>query len=1175
MVGVCCGCIAKPASVQPRKTYNTLVPQLFAGEPIATDEAIDSSMRRKIQKLQEYVQVNPAKIPKVSRRLMRRIKATLLRPGDNLGYVKVAVHAYIYLLARSTDEVSSYSPGFFAREVVSGPDAVVPLLLKDMHIEMRTLGAELLAVFTRVQSQVDCQLDAIQVHVPQVCRAAQAALSADRKEQRLQEAAERRRQGDKLAVPNPLDLMARRDPAHVAALEVACLRCLSELVALCRRSKVLPQHLSDIQAVMLENLRVRDRGPGSGSEVLQAPDTPTTPAASSAVGAGLVAAGSGCGSLSGSAAGGSTAGGAAVGPSVVDVAFYQALDIQGAVPSGSHPRQLAGQLLSLMGAFTRDIATVHNILDSFYEYLDERHRWQERGIVKDLLAMLNASGSQHQFPMYASLLRHASSRRLALQDCAVVLSLAAEKGAALDECYSLAALALALHEVPRAWAQQARRSPRAMPLQAFLDLLKVGPAKESHTLPAAAPDTPSALFLNGLDAPATPGTPRALAQNSIASSANGAAAAAAASDRAAEKGDAAAYKQQLAQLKEAMLGAVRLLACRVGTATELCEAVAGALAAAAAELGLAAPGAGGSAAAGGAAGAAGPFAGLLALVGSGAGVSASGAGAAGGAGSGAAEAAAAKQAADASEAAAAVMMLQCAAAATEAFVAQCSSSSSQAQPALVLPAGALPAGLVRAALPLLRAAPALVRRPVQRVLLALLPAAGKGLPSDKLSGQLAEATLADMKRLLHADSSSSSSAAAAELAAEPRQLEEGLAAVDALLRACLAGPQARPTAALLVGRMLLQQQALWADCGYHAAGGGCGVCGAHAALLLANSQMAALADATGSQELLQQQLPLDPCSCSALQLHPRGLLVTGAPADAAASEAAVAALEQQQPASLQQGQALRLALGQAPRLVAEYGEQLQQLLDEQLSTRRSAASSDGGRGDKPQLAEKVNALLVKRMSTLRRDIVHVSELMRDSISRIQDITPAASLGAAGSSRLSDPGLPPSPLSLSAAEGAGGSSSSAGAGVAAPASPAVAPASRLAIDPISGVGVGSSAADAAAAAALAGLELPSPVPASEGLTGVHGIAGLAETGPSASNSRAATPHQLHPQQQQQQQQHAVDADGIQLQLMKQQASSKQRGKLSAVVSEALQQPIPAGAFVVRDVKISRLAGELDM
>lgn len=44
----------------------------------------------------------------------------------------------------------------------------VPLLLRDIHIEMRTLGAELLAVFTGVQSPVDSKLDAIQAHVPQV-----------------------------------------------------------------------------------------------------------------------------------------------------------------------------------------------------------------------------------------------------------------------------------------------------------------------------------------------------------------------------------------------------------------------------------------------------------------------------------------------------------------------------------------------------------------------------------------------------------------------------------------------------------------------------------------------------------------------------------------------------------------------------------------------------------------------------------------------------------------------------------------------------------------------------------------------------------------------------------------------------------------------------------------------
>lgn len=139
---------------------------------------------------------------------------------------------------------------------------------------------------------------------------AQAALAADRKEQRLQETAERRRAGDKLAVPDPIYLMARRcgdsggatapasqrslaqtwaqrrrtcaapcpmlrppppsapaaacvhcrlcahrDPAHVAALEVSCLRCLQAVTALCRRSKVVAQHISAIQAVTLDNLR--------------------------------------------------------------------------------------------------------------------------------------------------------------------------------------------------------------------------------------------------------------------------------------------------------------------------------------------------------------------------------------------------------------------------------------------------------------------------------------------------------------------------------------------------------------------------------------------------------------------------------------------------------------------------------------------------------------------------------------------------------------------------------------------------------------------------------------------------------------------------------------------------------------------------------------------------------
>jgi hypothetical protein len=78
-------------------------------------------------------------------------------------------------------------------------------------------------------------------------------------------------------------------------------------------------------------------------------------------------------------------------------------------------------------------------------------------LLQDLLAMLNASGSQHQFPMYASLLRHASSRRLALQDCAVVLGLAAEKVSccSLEHANALFGHALPLAcSSPEAWVSQ-------------------------------------------------------------------------------------------------------------------------------------------------------------------------------------------------------------------------------------------------------------------------------------------------------------------------------------------------------------------------------------------------------------------------------------------------------------------------------------------------------------------------------------------------------------------------------------------------------------------------------------------------------------------------------------------------------------------------------------------------
>eukprot|EP00775_Hariotina_reticulata_P007806 gene7806-8003_t len=519
MVGVCCGCIAKPASVQPRKTYNTLIGHLFEGQLIGTDQPIDSSLRRKIQKLQEYVQANPAKIPKVSRRLMRRIKATLLKPGDNLGYVKVAVHAYTYMLAKSADEFSSYSPSFFARELVSGADSVVPSLLHDIHIEMRTLGAELLAVFTKVQTPVDSKLDAIQSHIPLVCKAAQAALTADRKEQRLQETAERRRAGDKLAVPNPIDLMIRRAPAHVAALEVSCLRCLCAVVDLCRRNKVLPEALNAIQAVMLDNLRAsREKGSNGGSSVSDSQwlsQLPTAALADAAPADVAVTAEEGG---SEPAAAPVAAVLVEVPASVVDVSCYQAMGVLKEVPAGYSQRDLALQLLQQMSSFMQDIATVHKILCSLYDYMDERRRWQEQAVV---------------------------------EDCCVVLGLAAEAGCKLNDCYSLAALSAALQLIPKAWAEQARQCPRIMPMQAFLDFLKGAPAalKDHITPQPSGPDSGPAA------------EPAAAMPHSSGAANDGAPSQLTAA--AADKGDMTAFKKHLAQLREEMLAGVRLLTARV------------------------------------------------------------------------------------------------------------------------------------------------------------------------------------------------------------------------------------------------------------------------------------------------------------------------------------------------------------------------------------------------------------------------------------------------------------------------------------------------------------------------------------------------------------------------------------------------------------------------------------
>ncbi len=59
-----CSCIPPPASLQPRKVYNNLVPDVFPMQPPDPDSDVPKSVERKMEKLAEYLQKNPARTAK-------------------------------------------------------------------------------------------------------------------------------------------------------------------------------------------------------------------------------------------------------------------------------------------------------------------------------------------------------------------------------------------------------------------------------------------------------------------------------------------------------------------------------------------------------------------------------------------------------------------------------------------------------------------------------------------------------------------------------------------------------------------------------------------------------------------------------------------------------------------------------------------------------------------------------------------------------------------------------------------------------------------------------------------------------------------------------------------------------------------------------------------------------
>lgn len=80
---------AKGASVQPKKRYNRLVPAVFETSAPPWTRPLDAGTVRNIGSLQEYVEENVQRCPKVSRRLWRRVCKDHAKVKE-LGNVKVS-----------------------------------------------------------------------------------------------------------------------------------------------------------------------------------------------------------------------------------------------------------------------------------------------------------------------------------------------------------------------------------------------------------------------------------------------------------------------------------------------------------------------------------------------------------------------------------------------------------------------------------------------------------------------------------------------------------------------------------------------------------------------------------------------------------------------------------------------------------------------------------------------------------------------------------------------------------------------------------------------------------------------------------------------------------------------------------------------------------------------------
>lgn len=397
------------------KRYNILVPGIFPLKPPSVDADLPQSTRRKLEKLHEYIQNNPKNTSKVSRRLERRIRHELKsKSGTNLGYVKIAVHAYVYLLWHSqVKDVVLY-----AQELIIKDNPVIEMLLTNKEKHLQILGAELLAHFLKKQSD-ETNFSRLEEFVPLVCGICRDMSS---------ETAE-----------------TREERQIILELRVACLRSLREHVALMHKLSVPlgeeDGNIEDIMACVLDNLDSKEilninLSPSENRE-------PSVIRPSSPVGRFW----SGFNNLQPMQTFRSRRTHHESSTSFDFRFSLRMTNVGEDFFTADGPGPVAAQVLRELGNLTRAARSAEKIINVLLRQLDERHGWLGTEIVGTAFdVMHDAFAREHQqFLLFKILLRHASQATyLPFQERIALITRSLEEGLSQDSQISVLVLSQSL-----------------------------------------------------------------------------------------------------------------------------------------------------------------------------------------------------------------------------------------------------------------------------------------------------------------------------------------------------------------------------------------------------------------------------------------------------------------------------------------------------------------------------------------------------------------------------------------------------------------------------------------------------------------------------------------------------------------------------------------------------------